>query len=275
MLIQRILTATVLIAIFATIIALGEHAVLATTLVLMFVMSFEFYTAVLPEYRRLHAAMYALLNCFLPLGYLMVRWPGIVFAMMVIVVIIGVMEVIRTESEIHEEPTGMLFYVFTGVSYVGVLGTAFTVGVSTIYQLFGSSGWQILVWFVGIVVASDTAAFFGGRFFGGPKLAPRISPGKTRSGGLCGFVGALLFGVGFGVTQVWGYSPRAAAVCLLLSLCIAVLAPLGDLLESLIKRSLGIKDMGTLFPGHGGVLDRMDSYLLSAPVLMLLYLFFV
>ncbi|MEU9241097.1 phosphatidate cytidylyltransferase [Streptomyces sp. NPDC048385] len=126
--------------------------------------------------------------------------------------------------------------------------------------------------FLLLTVVSDTGAYAVGWRFGTHKLAPRISPGKTREG----LVGAGLFAM------------VAGALCmqfliddgtwwqgLLLGLAVAASATLGDLGESMIKRDLGIKDMGTLLPGHGGIMDRLDSLLPTAPVVWLLMVLFV
>ncbi|MFG3247390.1 phosphatidate cytidylyltransferase [Streptomyces sp. NPDC048187] len=131
--------------------------------------------------------------------------------------------------------------------------------------------WRVLVFLI-LTVVSDTGAYAVGWRFGKKKLAPRISPGKTREG--------LLGAVGFAMA--------AGALCtqfliddgtwwqgLLLGLAVAVSATLGDLGESMIKRDLGIKDMGTLLPGHGGIMDRLDSLLPTAPVVWLLLVIFV
>ncbi len=131
--------------------------------------------------------------------------------------------------------------------------------------------WRVLV-FLLLTVVSDTGAYAVGWRFGKRKLAPRISPGKTREG--------LLGAVSFAMV--------AGALCmeflidggtwwqgLLLGLAVAVSATLGDLGESMIKRDLGIKDMGTLLPGHGGIMDRLDSILPTAPVAWVLFLVFV
>lgn len=115
-----------------------------------------------------------------------------------------------------------------------------------------------------LVVAADTGAFFAGRFFGKVPLAPRVSPKKTWEGVIGGLVLAGLVAVAGGHWLVgqWGYP--------FISLCVAVAAisVVGDLTESMLKRAAGVKDSGSLFPGHGGMLDRIDSLTAAAPVLM-------
>jgi phosphatidate cytidylyltransferase len=112
------------------------------------------------------------------------------------------------------------------------------------------------------VWASDIGAYLSGRLFGGPKLAPRISPGKTWSGALGGVAGVLLIGLAASMLQPGGVAGRGYLVAVLLGIA----AQAGDLLESAIKRRAGVKDSGRLMPGHGGLLDRMDGMLFAAPL---------
>ena len=107
---------------------------------------------------------------------------------------------------------------------------------------------------VGTFVA-DTAAYFGGRLFGRRQLAPRVSPNKTVEGLVGGMLGAVLAIFIAGLYQTWLTQSNA----LLLGVAVAVLGPLGDLFESLVKRDAGAKDAGSLFGAHGGVLDRLDG----------------
>ena len=131
--------------------------------------------------------------------------------------------------------------------------------------------WRVLV-FLLLTVVSDTGAYAVGWRFGKHKLAPRISPGKTREG----LLGAVTFAMAAGALLMqfvihdgtWWQG-------LLLGFAVAASATLGDLGESMIKRDLGIKDMGTLLPGHGGIMDRLDSLLPTAPVVWLLLVVFV
>ena len=132
-------------------------------------------------------------------------------------------------------------------------------------RLRPGAGLADTVFLVLVVWGTDIGAYLVGRLLGGPKLAPRISPGKTWSGS----VGGLLIGaaVGAGLAAYLAMSPgRAFAAGLLLSLC----AQGGDLLESAIKRKLGVKDSGQTIPGHGGLFDRLDGFLTAAPVAALL-----
>jgi phosphatidate cytidylyltransferase len=116
-----------------------------------------------------------------------------------------------------------------------------------------------------VVWASDIGAYLAGRWIGGPRLAPRISPGKTWSGAAGGLIAALAVGVG---TAVWlGAAPLSAAA---IALPLGLVAQAGDLLESAIKRWLGVKDSSHIIPGHGGLLDRLDGVLAAAPLAALI-----
>lgn len=128
--------------------------------------------------------------------------------------------------------------------------------------------WLLLL--TAITVASDTTAFYTGSKFGKHKLSPAISPGKTWegfAGGLAGSLAAALL--------VWHFFlPEQGLVWIsFLALLLSCLGAAGDLSESVIKRAFGVKDSGSLLPGHGGLLDRIDSLLLTAPVLY--YLLFI
>ncbi|MFB7764124.1 phosphatidate cytidylyltransferase [Streptomyces xiamenensis] len=130
--------------------------------------------------------------------------------------------------------------------------------------------WRVLTFLV-LVVLSDTGAYAVGWRLGRRKLAPRISPGKT----LEGLAGAISFAmVGGALCFAFLIEDGLWWQGLLMGLAVAICATLGDLGESMIKRDLGIKDMGTLLPGHGGIMDRLDSLLPTAPVAWLLYLAF-
>ncbi len=127
-------------------------------------------------------------------------------------------------------------------------------------------GLVVLLWLLVVVWATDVVAYFVGRGVGGPKLAPKVSPGKTWSG-LCGGVaGAALIGL---LAAALGGSERLLQAAGL-GAVLAVVAQVGDLAESALKRQAGVKDSGALIPGHGGVLDRLDGLLFAAPALALL-----
>ncbi|MEW2809913.1 phosphatidate cytidylyltransferase [Streptomyces massasporeus] len=168
-----------------------------------------------------------------------------------------------------EPPEGYLRDVTAGVFaafYVPFLATFVAM------MLTADDGPQRVLTFLLLTVVSDTGAYAVGWRFGRHKLAPRISPGKTREG----LLGAVSFAmVGGALCMQFLIDDGAWWQGLVLGLAVAVTATLGDLGESMIKRDLGIKDMGTLLPGHGGIMDRLDSLLPTAPVVWLLLVLFV
>jgi len=120
-----------------------------------------------------------------------------------------------------------------------------------------SVGLAAFLWLLGVVIASDVAGYFAGRSLGGPKFWPAVSPKKTWSGTIAGWVGAALVGLGF---VVWG---GAGAGLIVLSPVVAFAGQLGDIAESWFKRRAGVKDSSALIPGHGGVLDRFDALIFA------------
>jgi phosphatidate cytidylyltransferase len=148
-----------------------------------------------------------------------------------------------------------------GVALVGLPAVAL-VWLRSVPEL----GLSLLLWLLIVVWTTDTAAYVVGRGIGGPRLAPSISPGKTWAGLGGGVIGASLAST----ITAWALGYERLAQFAGLGALFAVLAQLGDLAESALKRRAGVKDSGSLIPGHGGVLDRVDGLLLTAPALAVL-----
>jgi phosphatidate cytidylyltransferase len=152
-----------------------------------------------------------------------------------------------------------------GAVYLGALGG--TMAGLRLLPPADEGPWRVLL-LCAVIMGSDTTAFFVGHALGRHRLAPRISPGKTVEGTLGGLVGGVA--AALGVRALGLALPLADTV--LLGVGVAAAGVLGDLVESLFKRWAGVKDSGRLFPGHGGVLDRLDSLLFGAPVLYYYFL---
>ena len=132
-------------------------------------------------------------------------------------------------------------------------------------------GPRALLFVIAVIALSDMAQYWVGRSIGRRKLAPLVSPAKTFEGAQGGFVAALLIGIWLGPR--WGQAASITQGAALGGvLCLAGI--MGDLFESLLKRSAAVKDSGTLIPGHGGVLDRIDAYLFAVPVYLLFLRYF-
>ncbi len=156
---------------------------------------------------------------------------------------------------LHFAPRERRFWITAGIGYAGCMVLA-----PILLRADAVYGLSALLLLFAIVWSTDMFAYFAGRAIGGPKLAPRISPKKTWSGAIAGTLGAILVAVvlaGFLGTLDKG---TIAAVALLLS----IMAQLGDLLKSWIKRRFGAKDASHLIPGHGGVMDRLDGFWAAA-----------
>jgi phosphatidate cytidylyltransferase len=151
-----------------------------------------------------------------------------------------------------------------GIPYLGLGAVALV----WLRQPPASGGANVIVLLL-IVWASDIGAYMVGRAVGGPRLAPSISPGKTWSGAFGGLAGSAA--IGLAAAAILGDAPvswRPASLAIL----IGIVSQAGDLFESLLKRHFGVKDSGTMIPGHGGLLDRLDALLTAAPMAALLAL---
>lgn len=134
-----------------------------------------------------------------------------------------------------------------------IFGTAI---MAVTYGLVGfreAYGLAFVMWLMGIVIISDTAGYFVGRMLGGPKFWPALSPKKTWSGTVAGWIGALLLGL---VLLISGHGDPALVWC---SPLVCLAGQLGDIAESWLKRRAGVKDSSNLIPGHGGFMDRFDA----------------
>lgn len=156
-----------------------------------------------------------------------------------------------------------LLWKFVGLFYIALPA------VSLMYIANKDIGNKVIMWLFITVWAADTGAFFVGKLVGGPKLAPKISPGKTWSG----FFGAVVMSCCVGIVSAWVFNSSDRYAILALTVTVGVYAQVGDLFESWIKRQFGAKDSGGIMPGHGGILDRADGIVVTAPKIALVLMF--
>lgn len=147
-----------------------------------------------------------------------------------------------------------------GIIYIGLL-IGFVVGIRVVGPHLAP---KLLTLFFALVMMTDTGAYCTGRALGRKKLAPSISPGKTVEGAIGGFLTAIATGL---LCRRIFFPELAISHAMLLGAGVGLIGQVGDLVESLFKRAAGVKDSSSLFPGHGGMLDRLDSILFSAPLL--------
>ena len=154
-------------------------------------------------------------------------------------------------------PRERRLWVTIGIGYAGALLLA-----PIFLRADQTFGFLVIVLLFAIVWSTDILGYFAGRTFGGPKLLPTVSPKKTWSGAIAGTVGAMI--VALLVADQFGLFNRLAILTIALTL--SVLAQIGDLFESWVKRQFGAKDSSQLIPGHGGVMDRLDGFWAAAVV---------
>ncbi len=268
---QRVLSAVVLLPILAAVVWLGGWWVSGAVLV-----------AAVLALRELYAMLVAGGHHPRPIGYLVaaalvgaavaeVRWGWHLLPAVLTLAIIATLagEVLR-----RDHAGALLNWVLTlgGALYVAWLlahfvflrGLAQPLGPAPLAGLFHDAGAAWIVLALAIVFVCDSGAYFVGRTFGRHRMAPVVSPKKSWEGAAGGLVAAVLAALAcrwlLGLPLGWAWT-------VVLGVVGSTVGQIGDLAESLIKRQVGVKDSGTLIPGHGGVLDRVDSLLFTVPVL--------
>ena len=184
---------------------------------------------------------------------LLQSWFGIFLMSFISMAIVFV----KSRNEEHK------WLLLLGVPYI-------TVGIGSLMWLMIASSYLVVLWLLMVVWAVDIGGYAFGKTFKGPKMAPKISPNKTWAGLLGGMFCAGIISYVYARTIGWDYSFRIVIIAVIL----AVLEQIGDLIESAIKRKIGVKDSGDLIPGHGGIFDRIDGLIFTAPILFVLVYFF-
>lgn len=252
----RVVTAAgLLVAFFAIIFLFGRKGATALVAAVLLMAAIELFTAL--RHRGFAPAIIpGALACFaMPLVAFGTGETGMMLVFLLSVLVTVLWSLFRV---VRDRPVGNMSVTLLTIGYIGALGG--TGGL----LLAHPNGLGLLLGGIVCTIASDVVAFFVGANLGKVPLAPEISPNKTVEGFVGGFFGSVLMGaIAFGVIGVAPWSGLAMGITL--GVVVGVLAPLGDLAESMIKRDLGIKDMGSLLPGHGGLLDRVDAMLFVLP----------
>lgn len=250
---RRVISALVLAPVILALIVLGGFAFALLMAAALVLMALE-WGALTSDYSQAGAITAGVLAFAVPLGALLLAVTGEA-GTGVLVIALGAPLAAAVAWWFRVPPlwTGI------GVVYLGVPLLAL------VWLRSSEVGLIVLLWLFAVVWAADTSAYFVGRAVGGPRLAPRISPSKTWSGFLGSIVGAAL--IGFAIALLTGTARPGLAA--LLGAALAIVAQAGDLAESALKRYAGVKDSGTMIPGHGGLLDRVDGLMFAAPALAL------
>jgi phosphatidate cytidylyltransferase len=286
----RLLTASVLVPSVLWLIAQGGLWVVGTVVIITLLAQREFYGMIEDKGAHPIVGFGLAAGAALPVvAYLGNEYHTTVL-MTVTLLVVMILQLGRRQIT---EALASISGTFVGICYVGwllshvivlrefhdVIVARYSEAVAARLSIVDDTGAFLLTYTLAAVVWSDAGAYFAGRAYGKRKLAPRISPGKTVEGAIGGVVGGTLCGLVFkGIFDLWW--PELSAVLgwvavLFFGILLSVIAIVGDLVESLLKRDAQVKDAGALLPGMGGVLDRIDAPLLAIPVFYYAMLFYV
>jgi len=265
---ERILVSIVAIPIIIAACYFGKIYFLLLVLVISLLSYYEFFSM------ALNKQMYA----NLPIGFLGVlilvvnqyfHYFQLSLFLLLFIVILSIAELFRNKgSAIYNLGATLL-----GTFYIGLFAGSL-ISIRELYPHINNlylRGGYIIISVLAAIWICDTAAFYGGIKFGKHKLFKRVSPNKSWEGAVFGFLFAVLSMI---LIKIIVLNFLSWSACIVFGIIVGTIGQLGDLIESLIKRDAGVKDSSNLIPGHGGIFDRFDSLLFSAPVI-LLYLTYV
>ncbi len=260
---QRMITAAIILPIVLAAILLSKTLLLFLVLSIYGIMQYEVFSFSAQLDRKSKLGL-SLLSFILPLGYAINGFPAFVIAAAVYLICSCSYLIFFLESEKHAQIDSDLLLLWgLSLSYTGLLGTILYIVACRFEPNF-------IIWLIAITIFSDTFAYFFGKYLGNKKLAPRISPGKTIVGLGGGIFGALIAAA---IIVYYHYLPLNPYLVIIFSLIMSLVGVFGDLFESLIKRCYNRKDSGNILPGHGGILDRVDALIFTAPLLLIIEYF--
>lgn len=255
--IKRTLTALVLVPVVVGCIFLGNPFILLLAMLGATLMSWEWSEMVPNSRKPFYTAVYMFCSIFT-----LISMPAITHLHLPILIIIAfvltVALILSFVKSKGEKNRGLLLL---GIPYI-------TIGVGSVLAIYDYAGPFLLLWFMVLVWGVDIGGYIFGCSIKGPKLAPKISPNKTWAG-LIGGV-ALAVGLSYCIVSFFSDSWAINSYYVYMAIILGVIAQVGDLIESYIKRRLGLKDSSNLIPGHGGIFDRIDGLIFAAPVAYLM-----
>ena len=208
------------------------------------------------------------------------KWAGIILGILLsaaifkgayINLVIASSVIILFIIRIFEGNTSDNTFSYVSNTIFGIVYVSFLMSYLGVIRASGDNGRELIFFVLLITWMGDTTAYYGGKGFGKHKLAPAISPKKTVEGAIIGLIGSI---VGAIIAKSW-FLDISILNAIAAGILIGVFGQFGDLSESIIKRNLQVKDSGGIIPGHGGILDRVDSLLFSAPVFYYYYSYII
>lgn len=253
---KRLATTLVLVPIVVACVVFGYPTIYLLALLGAALLSWE-WANMIPSSRQL----------FYAITYLFVAATVILIESLIIdafvIVTAFIIAFFKSKGEIYRK------FLLLGIPYISI-------GIGAITAIYSAYGVQIVLWFLFLVWGVDIGGYIFGCTIKGPKLAPKISPNKTWAGLIGGMF--LAMAISYGVCWFFGAASwEISRYYVAMAAILAVIAQIGDLIESYIKRRLGIKDSSNLIPGHGGIFDRIDGLIFAAPFafVMLLSLVYI
>lgn len=278
-LVTRLLSALVLLPLLIFVVWWGMWPVIITVAIATVISLFELYSAFQAGGFRPRHWVGVIISVSMVAGVAFQPWFSLDLIPMVLAgaTILSLLSELRQNDEDNHNALASWALTYTGALYTSWLLSHFillrTIDTplkpSILSPLGFDSGSSWVYYVLAVTFLQDTFAYFAGRHFGRHKLAPILSPKKTWEGAIGGMLGAVV--ASLVAAWLWGL-PIGWGAAVFLGIVGGLVGPLGDLSESLIKRRVGVKDIGKIIPGHGGVLDRADSLLFTAPVLYYLIL---
>ena len=262
---KRMWTGMLFVPPIIVLIIVGPHAVLPAMVLLATYFGLrEFFTLALPHSRRVERLFGVGLGLSLS-GLIALGGTGWMSLFLIFLLVSLSVLFMGTSRDLIPAVSNL------GITLLGVLYVGFLLShISLIRNMADGKVWALFL--ITTVWAGDISAFSGGSLFGRHKLYPKISPKKTVEGLIGAVVGSILTALVF--SQL--FIPQLnKGFCILAAIGLGLFGQMGDFTESMVKRSAQVKDSGSLFPGHGGMLDRLDSFLFSAPFLYYFLLYFL
>ena len=259
---KRVLTSLVAIPILIYVVMFAPVWLCISVIVLAMILALQEYLTMagIPSSFRIPVSLIAAIACLIPV------FPEGTFILLVgsaLILTIALFSRLELAAALRAAVYG-----FFGIAYVGCL-MGFMIALR-VWSKTPLSGPELLMMLFIVIWAGDSFAYFAGRSFGRHKLAPIVSPNKTWEGSVAGFVFSIVAAI---VCKYTFISEMSLSNAVGIGAIIGVVGQIGDLCESIVKRAAAVKDSGAIIPGHGGMLDRVDSLLFGAPA-MYYYLFF-